>query len=87
MVTGKHFAKYMDSFWPYMVASLQNHEEYSVCAAAVGIIGDICSTFGPEMINFSDKLMELLIAAVSVSWDTGVNVLGWAGVFSIWHSD
>merc|ERR1719312_351271 len=64
-VTGKHFAKYMDNFWPYLVASLQNHEEYSVCAAAVGIVGDICQTFGPEMVTFSDKLMEMLIAAVS----------------------
>lgn len=65
-VTGKYFAKYMDSFWPYLVASLQNHMEYSVCAAAVGIVGDMCRTFGPDIANFSDKLMELLVAALSV---------------------
>ena len=66
-VTDKHFAKYMDSFWPYLVASLQNHAEYSVCAASVGIVGDMCRTFGAEMANFSDKLMDMLVAALSVS--------------------
>lgn len=64
-VTDKHFAKYMDSFWPYLMASLQNHAEYSVCAAAVGIVGDMCRTFGAEMANFSDKLMDCLVAALS----------------------
>ena len=67
-VTDKHFAKYMDSFWPYLMASLQNHAEYSVCAAAVGIVGDMCRTFGAEMANFSDKLMDCLVAALSVSY-------------------
>ena len=65
-VTDKHFAKYMDSFWHYLMASLQNHDEYSVCAAAVGIVGDMCRTFGAEIANFSDKLMDCLLAALSV---------------------
>lgn len=66
-VTEKHFAKYMDSFWPYLMASLQNHAEYSVCASAVGIVGDMCRVFGPDIANFSDKIMDLLVAALSVS--------------------
>ena len=56
----------MDSFWPYLLASLQNHAEYAVCGAAVGVVGDMCRAFGPEMHNFCDKLMELLVAALSV---------------------
>jgi len=64
-VTGKHFAKHMENFWPYLLASLQNHAEYSVCGAAVGLVGDMCRTFGPDMVNFSDRVMELLVAALS----------------------
>lgn len=64
-ITGSNFAKYMDSFWPYLLASLQNHAEYAVCGAAVGVVGDMCRAFGPEMIRFCDKLMELLVAALS----------------------
>ena len=96
-VTDKHFAKYMDSFWPYLVASLQNHAEYSVCAAAVGIVGDMCRTFGAEMANFSDKLMDLLVSALSVStrsqdiifceklsfYNRGVTSVAWC-VYSLW---
>ena len=44
-VTGTNFAKYIESFWPFLIASLQNHAEYQVCAAAVGLVGDLCRTF------------------------------------------
>ena len=55
------------------MSTLQNHVEYSVCGAAVGLVGDMCRTFGAEMANFSDKLMELLVAALSVSHVTSHN--------------
>jgi len=64
-VTGTNFAKYIESFWPYLLASLSNHAEYQVCAAAVGLVGDLCRTFNQEMVKFSDKLMELLLACLT----------------------
>jgi hypothetical protein len=36
------FDRYLDAMMPLLVAGMQNSEEYSVCTAAVGALGDLC---------------------------------------------
>ncbi|ESN99747.1 hypothetical protein HELRODRAFT_101408 [Helobdella robusta] len=60
-ILGESFLKYMEAFNPFFVAGLKNHEEYQVCQAAVGLVGDLCRAFGMKIIPFCDEIMVILI--------------------------
>jgi hypothetical protein len=57
----------MTAFKPYLDNALKNTEEYQVCLAAVGVVGDLCRALGKEILPFCDEIMLLLLADLSVS--------------------
>lgn len=57
----KDFAKYMQTFVPYLVSALSNYEAYEVCKAASIVVGDLCRGLGADIFPFCDKFVELLI--------------------------
>ena len=60
-VLGEGFIKYMDAFKPYLLIGLKNINEYQVCHASVGLVGDICRALGAQMLTCSDEIMEVLM--------------------------
>lgn len=60
-VVGAEFMKYMEAFKPILTLSLKNTAEYQVCIAAVGIVGDLCRSFGANVLPFCDEFMSLLM--------------------------
>lgn len=60
-VLGDNFMKYMEAFKPCLIVSLKNSEEYTVCLAAVGLVGDLCRAVGQKMLPFCDEIMVLLL--------------------------
>ena len=64
-VLGRNFLKYMESFRPFLVLGLQNHQETQVCLAAVGVCADLCRSMGTEMIPYCDEIMTLLLEALN----------------------
>ncbi|KAG0330648.1 karyopherin beta, partial [Podila humilis] len=55
------FARYLESFAPFLFNALQNHEEYQLCSIAVGLIGDICRSLGPQSAPYCDQFMSTLL--------------------------
>ncbi|KAF9325333.1 karyopherin beta [Linnemannia elongata] len=55
------FARYLDSFAPFMFSALSNHEEHQLCSIAVGIIGDVCRSLGPASASYCDNFMTTLL--------------------------
>lgn len=64
-VLGHNFLKYMESFRPFLVLGLQNHQETQVCLAAVGVCADLCRSMGTDMIPYCDEIMTLLLEALN----------------------
>lgn len=64
-VLGEGFMKYMPSFSPYLAAGLQNHAEYQVCSAAVGLVADISRGLGNAILPYCDDMMRLLLENLS----------------------
>ena len=62
---GEGFLKYMDVFRPFLIVGLKNHAEYQVCAAAVGLIGDISRAIGMKILPYCDELMTVLLENLS----------------------
>ncbi|XP_045131231.1 importin subunit beta-1-like isoform X2 [Portunus trituberculatus] len=60
-VLGQNFLKYMEAFKPYLCLGLRNVDDYTVCAAAVGVTGDICRGLGDKVEPFCDELMSMLV--------------------------
>ncbi|KAF9196716.1 karyopherin beta [Haplosporangium sp. Z 11] len=55
------FARYLESFAPFLFNALQNHEEYQLCSIAVGLIGDICRSLGPQSATYCNNFMTTLL--------------------------
>ncbi|KAG0031278.1 karyopherin beta [Podila clonocystis] len=55
------FARYLETFAPFLFNALQNHEEYQLCSIAVGLIGDICRSLGPQSAAYCDQFMNTLL--------------------------
>ncbi|KAJ1664277.1 karyopherin Kap95 [Coemansia sp. RSA 1646] len=55
------FARYLESFSPFLYNALQNHEEYQLCSIAVGLIGDICRALGQGASPYCDQFMSILL--------------------------
>lgn len=60
-VLGENFLNYMEAFKPYLCVSLKNFEEYTVCLAAVGLVGDLCRALGQKMLPYCDEVMMMLL--------------------------
>ena len=59
------FAKYLDAFLPFMVQSLQSHEEYQLCSISVGLIGDICRALGQASTPYCESFINVLFENLS----------------------
>ncbi|KAF9971460.1 karyopherin beta [Actinomortierella ambigua] len=57
----REFARYLETFAPFLFTALQNHEEYQLCSIAVGLIGDICRSLGNQAMAYSDGFMTTLL--------------------------
>ncbi|BFZ54163.1 karyopherin Kap95 [Savitreella phatthalungensis] len=56
-----HFAVYLDSFAPFLYSALQNHEEFTMCSIAIGLIGDISRALGDKVQPYCDNFMSALL--------------------------
>ncbi|KAK9709325.1 karyopherin Kap95, partial [Basidiobolus ranarum] len=61
------FARYLESFSPFLYSALQNHEEHQLCSIAVGLIGDICRALGEQVLPYCDTFMTLLVQTLQSS--------------------
>lgn len=55
------FEKYMSHFRPFLITGLRNYEEHSVCAIAVGVVGDVSRALGPKLTPYCDEIVSLLL--------------------------
>ncbi|XP_781574.3 importin subunit beta-1 [Strongylocentrotus purpuratus] len=60
-VIGIDFLKYMEHFTPFLYLGLKNYQEYQVCVAAVGLVGDICRALNKEVLPYCPQIMTLLL--------------------------
>ena len=61
------FAKYMNSFLPFLYNALGNREEPGLCAMAIGLVSDITRALGELSQPSCDQFMNYLLANLSVS--------------------
>lgn len=61
------FAKYMDSFTPFLYNALGNREEPGLCSMAIGLVSDITRSLQERSQPFCDSFMNYLLANLSVS--------------------
>ena len=54
------FERYVTQLLPFLQAGLQNHEAYQVCAAAVGVVGDLTRALEAKMQPLCDGIITLL---------------------------
>ncbi|KAI4213809.1 MAG: hypothetical protein LQ351_003502 [Letrouitia transgressa] len=59
------FAKYMDSFVPYLYNALQTLEEPALCSMAIGLVSDITRSLGEISRAYCDDFMNRLLAILS----------------------
>lgn len=58
---GANFTRYMTDLSPLMLQGLRNSAEYTVCARAVGMVGDIARALGRDLMPHCDGMMEALL--------------------------
>ena len=61
------FAKYMNSFLPFLYNALGNREEPGLCAMAIGLVSDITRALGELSQPYCDQFMNYLLTNLSVS--------------------
>ncbi|KAI9593453.1 karyopherin Kap95 [Syncephalis fuscata] len=54
------FARYVESFVPFLCTALQKHDEHQLCLIAIGLVGDLCRALGEQVVPFCNSFMELL---------------------------
>mmetsp|Transcript_27625 Transcript_27625/g.65566 ORF Transcript_27625/g.65566 Transcript_27625/m.65566 type:complete len:891 (-) Transcript_27625:1094-3766(-) len=57
---GKSFSKYMQTFYPILESGLKNFEDWQVCIASVGLVGDIARAIGEEIMPYCGGIMQIL---------------------------
>ena len=57
----------MEAFTPFLHVGLKNVDEYQVCHAAVGLVGDICRALGASVMVYCDEIMNILLENLSNS--------------------
>lgn len=60
----KAFVKYMPAFASYLKIGLTNHQEWQVCLATVGALGDVCRNIEEEVLPYCDELLEVLLVTL-----------------------
>jgi importin subunit beta-1 len=60
-VLGESFIKYMDAFKQNLFTGLRNFDEYQVCQAAVGVVGDLGRNLGNQILPYCDEIMTILL--------------------------
>jgi importin subunit beta-1 len=61
------FAKYMESFTPFLYNALGNQEEPGICAMAIGLVGDITRALNEKIQPYCDTFMNYMLNLLSVS--------------------
>lgn len=61
------FAKYMDSFVPFLYRALGNQEELGLCAMAIGLVSDVVRALGELSQPYCDTFMNYLLNNLRVS--------------------
>lgn len=61
------FAKYMDSFAPFLYNALGNQDELGLCAMAIGLVSDITRSLGEASQPYCDTFMNYLLSNLRVS--------------------
>ena len=64
-VLGINFLKYIDHVLPFLYEALNNHSEYQICAAAVGIVGDLSRSLLDKLAPYCDQIMTHLLTCLS----------------------
>jgi len=55
------FEKYMPHFRQFLTFGLRNYEEHSVCAVAVGVVGDIARALSTKLLPYCDEIVTILL--------------------------
>ena len=66
------FAKYMESFLPFLHNALGNREEPGLCAMAIGLVSDITRGLREMSQPYCDQFMNYLLQNLSVSTSHGL---------------
>lgn len=74
-VLGDNFIKYLDSLKPVLYVGLRNFEEYQVCQAAIGVVGDLGRNLGNKILPYCDDLMTILLEGLMVRVECFINYL------------
>ncbi|CAF1054146.1 unnamed protein product [Rotaria magnacalcarata] len=60
-VLGSNFIKYVEHVLPFVYEALNNHAEYQICAAAVGVVGDLSRSLLDKLAPYCDHIMTHLL--------------------------
>jgi importin subunit beta-1 len=63
---GVNFLKYIDHVLPFLYEALNNHAEYQICAAAVGVVGDLSRSLLDKLAPYCDQIMTHLLTCLGV---------------------
>jgi importin subunit beta-1 len=60
------FAKYMESFSPFLYNALEHQEEAGLCSMAIGLVSDIARALNDKVQPYCDTFMNLLLSILRV---------------------
>ena len=63
---GINFLKYIEHVLPFIYVALNNHTEYQICSAAVGVVGDLSRALLDKLTPYCDQIMAHLLTCLSV---------------------
>jgi importin subunit beta-1 len=63
---GINFLKYIDHVLPFLYEALNNHSEYQICSAAVGVVGDLSRSLLDKLTPYCDQIMIHLLNCLNV---------------------
>ena len=66
LVLGPNFNKYTEHVLPFVYEALNNHAEYQICAAAVGVVGDLSRSLLDQLAPHCDQIMTHLLNCLGV---------------------
>lgn len=58
--TEADFARYMESFAPFLLAGLQTYEEHQMCCIAIGLVGDICRALNEGVVMYCETFVQTI---------------------------
>ncbi|CAF1260138.1 unnamed protein product, partial [Rotaria sordida] len=60
-----NFIKYIDHVLPFIYEAFNNHSEYQICSAAVGVIGDLSCSLLDKLAPYCDQIMTRLFTCLA----------------------